>query len=395
MAMPTCSGNASTAAPACSAGSGSLVPADEGAVPRQAAFARAAALRSRLAGCPRSVPAPPPGAVPLAPPAAASPPRLPVLPRRLRLAWRFRLLPRGAGAEGPRPVMSRPVLLKPGTPRRGRLPPGRPRPGKARPVMSRPGTARRDGAAGESAARGWAGADALPCAARPGPSGVLALGGSGRGWRGRTDGPPLVDSSAAASCSGRGRDTSLARMAALSVIFIPGMGTLHRYPFQPAANQSRESMPKSGAQPAGDKQPAVREQAVREQAVREQTCRWRGEASRRGVYFAAGDVRPATDRRASRGRRPCPADATARRASRGRRPCPADATARRASRGRRGVPGPGLRRWSGTRVRDPRTSRPTVPRARRRAPPWPAPPGPGSRARSRRDTPRPAWLRAG
>ncbi len=241
------------------------------------------------------------------------------------------------------------------------------RDGSAGDVAARDGAAG-DGAAGESAARDWAGADALARAARPGPSGVLALGGSGRGWRGRTDGPPLVDSSAAASCSGRGRDTSLARMAALSVIFIPGMDTLHRYPFQPAVNQSREACPIGPA--------SLRCTGTSLRCG--QTCRWRAEASRRGVYCAAGDVRPATARRVRRGRRPCPADATARRPSRGRRPCLTP-----------------LRRWSGTRARDPRTSRPTVPRARRRAPPWPAPPGPGSRGRSRRDTPRPAWLRAG
>ena len=48
--------------------------------------------------------------------------------------------------------------------------------------------------------------------------------------------PRRCDSSAAASCSGRGRDTSLARMAAFSVIFIPGIGTLHRLPFPPRRN---------------------------------------------------------------------------------------------------------------------------------------------------------------
>ena len=57
------------------------------------------------------------------------------------------------------------------------------------------------------------------------------LDGSARGGRGRTDGTSFADCSAAASCSGRGRDTSLARMAASTVIFIPGIGTLHRYPF--------------------------------------------------------------------------------------------------------------------------------------------------------------------
>ena len=57
--------------------------------------------------------------------------------------------------------------------------------------------------------------------------------GSGRGGRGRADGRSFAACSAAASCSGRGRDTSRARMAASSVIFIPGIGILHRYPFPP------------------------------------------------------------------------------------------------------------------------------------------------------------------
>ena len=51
--------------------------------------------------------------------------------------------------------------------------------------------------------------------------------------------PPSLDSFAAASCSGWGRDTSLARMAALSVIFIAGIDTSTNYPFQPAHDQSR------------------------------------------------------------------------------------------------------------------------------------------------------------
>ena len=132
---------------------------------------------------------------------------------------------------------------------------------------------------------------ARPAGAGPGPESALAdLGTGWCGGRGRAGAAASADCSAAASCSGRGRDTSLARMAALSVIFIPGIGTLHRYPFQPAVNQSCEHRAKSG-RPASLRcagKPAVRANR-----------RWRGEASRRGVYCAAGDVRPATDRRMS------------------------------------------------------------------------------------------------
>jgi hypothetical protein len=87
------------------------------------------------------------------------------------------------------------------------------------------------------------GAAALGAAGRAGNDASGARGGAARDGSGRggpdRDAPEAFDSSAAASCSGRGRDTSLARMAAFSVIFIPGIGTSTGYPFHPAATQSR------------------------------------------------------------------------------------------------------------------------------------------------------------